>query len=227
MHATGPIPRLHVEGKDDLYVIASLLDRHGIDMSEAKRPIKIQHHDDDDPQRSGDTVVLDVMAETIKNATDRPVAFVIDIDLKAVDRWASVSAALKSAGLTPPARCPPDGYIGQLANYPHKAGVWMMPDCVSDHCKLEHLLKTLVPANDALWKHAESSSDQAKQHGANYRDADRIKAVVHCWLAWQKDPGVPFGTAIKAKFFGHDSNEAKGFLRWLGRVYAMNSLAAL
>lgn len=227
MHTSGTIPTLHVEGKDDLHVIANLLEQHGIDMTKTARPIEIKHHADDDPQHGGDTVVIDLMAEIIRNATDRPVAFVIDIDRKVTDRWASVATALKSAGLTPPDDCPPDGYIGQLPNYPYKAGVWLMPDCVSDHCKLEDLLSSLVPPNDPLWGHAKESTDQAQQHGAKYRDTDRTKAVVHCWLAWQKDPGVPFGTAIKAKFFRHDSNEAKAFLRWIGKVYDLPLLASL
>lgn len=227
MQTTGPIPRLHVEGKDDLYVIAGLLERHGIDMSEGKRPLKIQDHDSDDPLRSGDTVVLDVMTETIRNATDRPVAFVLDIDAKTTDRWAKVSAALKAAGLSPPLKCPNDGYVGQVPNYPYPCGVWLMPDCQTDHSKLEHLLKTLVPPGDSLWKHSEESTDQSRKHQSSYRETDRIKAIVHCWLAWQKDPGVPFGIAIKAKFFGIDSPEAQAFLRWLGRVYNIQILIHL
>jgi hypothetical protein len=227
MHVSGPIPRLHVEGKDDLYVIASLLERHGVRMDEVSRPLKIQHHDDDDPKRSGDTVVLEVMAETIKNATDRPVGFVIDIDLKTSDRWASVSAALKAAGLSPPKNCPADGYVAQVPGYPHQVGVWLMPDCISDHCKLEHLLTTLVRSDDPLWPHAETATLEAKKKGAEFTNGAMIKAVVHCWLAWRKDPGVPFGTAIKAKFFGHDSNEAKAFLRWLGKLYGIQPLTTI
>jgi hypothetical protein len=118
MQFAGPIPSLHVEGKDDLYVIAALLERCGVDMSEAKRPIRIRCHDADDPLRSGDSVVLDVMAEVIKSATDRPVAFVLDIDIQTADRWASVCSALRAAGLSPPPSCPSEGYIPTIRTRP-------------------------------------------------------------------------------------------------------------
>jgi len=36
------IPKLHVEGGDDLHTIAHLLRRHGIDMDEGKRPFEIK-----------------------------------------------------------------------------------------------------------------------------------------------------------------------------------------
>ncbi len=100
-----------------------------------------------------------------------------------------------------------------------------MPDCVADYGKLEHLLKTLVPANDPVWARAEACTDAARVDGASFSDPDRIKAVVHCWLAWQSAPGTPFGTAIKAHFFSHDSKEARAFLRWMQWLFGLGELA--
>ena len=218
------IPTLHVEGRDDLYTIAELLRRHGVDMSEPKRPFTILPAKDPATSVEGVGPLLANMADAIRNATDRPVGFVLDVDVKTGDRWSAVSAKLKAAGVVPPGTCPPNGYFGQVPGYPHRVGVWMMPDCVKDHGKLEHLLETLMPANDPVWPLAETSTDQAKKLGAGFRDVDRQKAVVHCWLAWQKDPGVPFGTAINAKFLGCDSPEARAFVRWLRDLYNLQGL---
>ena len=115
--------------------------------------------------------------------------------------------------------CPIAGYIDQLPSYPHPFGIWMMPDCRRDHGKLEHLLETLIPKGDVLWPHADASTSKAAELGARFRDHE--KARIHCWLAWQEEPGKPFGTAITAKFLGHDSPEAIAFLRWLGRLFQL------
>lgn len=101
-----------------------------------------------------------------------------------------------------------------------------MPDCVLDHGKLEHLLKTLVPSGDPLWPLAESSTDAAQATGAKFRDVDRVKAVTHCWLAWQKDPGVPIGRAVTSEYFRHDSPEAKAFLGWLKKLFNLSGLTS-
>lgn len=220
-------PTLHVEGRDDQFTIAELLRRHGVDMSEAMRPFEILTSDAGSPNRGGIESLLDSMTDAFRNATDRPIGFVIDVDVKIVDRWQAVSDRLRQVGLAPPSACPGSGYFGKLQHYPHHVGVWLMPDCVSDHGKLEHLLKTLVPAGDALWPHAEMAVAEARRLGADFADRDLDKAVIHSWLAWQKEPGVPYGTAINARFFGHESVEAIAFLRWLSSLFNISQLSGL
>jgi len=218
MSSTANIPMLYVEGNDDKHAIIALLKRHGIDMANGRRPVMIKDH-------NGVERLLEAMPEATRTATDRPVGFVLDVDVEISDRWAAVCSRLKDAGLVPPTVCPADGYFGQLPGYAHQVGVWMMPDCVSDHGKLEHLLKTLVPAADRLWPHAEQTTDQAKKMGGRFSNNDQIKATTHCWLAWQQEPGKPFGTAISARFLRHDSPEALAFLRWLKRLFSLHDLA--
>jgi hypothetical protein len=207
-------PTLYVEGTDDLHSLVALVQRHGLDMSEAKRPFHVS-------SMGGDVPLLEAMGDAIRNATDRPVGFVLDIDTATTDRWSAVRTRLREAGLSPPASCPAAGYIDQLPHYPHGVGVWMMPDCIRDHGKLENLLHTLVPAGDVLWHHADTKTGEAQGLGAAFSVTDRDKAVLHCWLAWQQVPGLPFGTAIKAAFLGHDSPEAIAFLRWLKDLFQL------
>ncbi|HQU47035.1 MAG: hypothetical protein B7Z73_14135 [Planctomycetia bacterium 21-64-5] len=225
MTSFAALPTLHVEGKDDLYTIAGLLERHGVSMLAAQRPFRISTSENPDAKEEGVAALLESMADAIRNATDRPIGFVVDVDVKVADRWQAVCARLREAGLSPPNACPNDGYFGQLENYPHQVGVWLMPDCISDHGTLEHLIKTLIPVGDLLFPHAGKATQKAERLGAMFGAANHNKAVLHCWLAWQERPGVPYGTAINAKFLAHDSPEAIAFLRWLKRLFGLSALA--
>ena len=48
---------------------------------------------------------------------------------------------------------------------------------------------------------------------------NELKAVLHAWLAWQQRPGRPYGTAITARYIGHDSPAALRFVEWFQRVF--------
>ena len=207
-------PELHVEGRDDRFTIAELLQRHGIDMSEGKRPFKII-------EAEGVELLLEKIPIAIEAATTRPVGFVLDIDVPIAKRWTQVLGRLHEAKVDAPKSCPADGFVGRRKGYPNSVGVWLMPDCQKDSGKLEFLLETLIPKDDTLWPHAQSSTDEAKKLGAEFRDVDHIKACVYCWLAWQEAPGLPFGKAIKAKFFSHDSPQAQGFVQWVKKLYGL------
>lgn len=209
---------LRVEGDDDKHVIIHLLQRFGMDMSEGVRPFDIKKSD-------SISKLIEVVPEAIVAATTRHVGFVLDIDAFVKDRWAGVRRCLEETGLKPPRECPAEGYVAKHPEGPFNVGVWLMPDCTTDGGKLEGLLQSLIPLDDALLPLARESTAEAIKRGATFPKCDRIKAEIHCWLAWQKDPGRPFGTAIKAKFFGQDSPLALAFLRWLGRLYELPHLA--
>lgn len=227
------LPELYVEGRDDIIVISSLLLRHGIDTDQGGRHLKIRG-------KGGVDQLLGVIGDAIRASSGRPVGFVLDIDIEVSNRWTAVRDRLREAGLDPPAHCPQEGYVEEHPQYHHRCGVWLMPDCQTDHAKLEDLIATLVPENDPLWPHAQECTTKAativEEHNARsdaqvewtcFKDVDRSKAEVHAWLAWQRSPGVPFGTALKGEILGHDSDQAKSFLRWLGHVYEIQKLKDL
>jgi hypothetical protein len=96
-----------------------------------------------------------------------------------------------------------------------------MPDNQHDG-KLEHFLRTLIDENDPLIGHAQASSVAARDvHGAVFPEADLIKAVIHAWLAWQEEPGKPYGTAIRSRYFRHDSAAAQLFVWWFCELYEL------
>lgn len=209
------IPRLHVEGRDDLFAISNLLERRGLDMSEAKRLFDIV-------TAFGIDELLGLIQVAVDNATTHPVGFVLDTDVPVEERWVQVRDRLRKALVDAPDDCPSEGFIGGKEGYQHPVGVWLMPDCVTDFGMLEHLLQTLIPPNDKLWPHATKCTDEAQEIGVEFAESGLQKARIHCWLAWQQDPGCPFGTAIKAKFFGQDSPEASAFSCWLKKLYGIS-----
>jgi hypothetical protein len=66
---------------------------------------------------------------------------------------------------------------------------------------------------------ARAATRGAVSLGAAFGKARRRKAVLHAWLAWQPKPGLPYGTAITARYLGHDSPAALGFVEWFQRVF--------
>ena len=63
-------------------------------------------------------------------------------------------------------------------------------------------------------RHARKATSVAKGLGARFREIDTAKANLHAWLAWQKNPGRPYGVAVRSEYFGHDSPEARAFVGW-------------
>ena len=84
---------------------------------------------------------------------------------------------------------------------------------------LEEFLIDLIPKDDCLLSLAESSTNEAREKGAKFSETKHQKAVLHTWLAWQKDPGRPYGWAITSRFFRHDSPTAQTFVTWYKRLF--------
>ena len=53
----------------------------------------------------------------------------------------------------------------------------------------------------------------------DFGEIDREKALVHTWLAWQANPGRPYGTAVAAGFLDHNVPEVDAFVSWLNRLF--------
>ena len=73
----------------------------------------------------------------------------------------------------------------------------------------------------SIWilPYARRATQAAREYGAKFSDNDEIKAIVHSWLAWQKEPGLPFGTALNASFLDHKSPFALPFLKWMHALF--------
>ena len=62
---------------------------------------------------------------------------------------------------------------------------------------------------------------EPRNFGARFGSTATRKAILHTWLAWQKEPGRPYGVAIKARYFGATSAAADQFVAWFERVFGV------
>lgn len=211
-------PRLNVEGKNDLYAIANLVEVHGIEFTKDQRVPEIHF--------AGDVVqLLDGIEEGVKFSTDRAVGFVLDADAPIVDRWRSVRDRLLRAAVdTVPESPPAEGFIGVSSRFKSRVGVWLMPDNQHDG-DLESFLRMLIRVDDATIEHAEEATARAKALGAPFAEVDHRKAILHTWLAWRAEPGRPYGTAISAQYFEYDAELATRFVDWYARLFGLSAIA--
>jgi hypothetical protein len=220
-------PKLVVEGIDDKWSIIHLLIRHGIDYDSKPWPEKFPSIEDQDIDsrlsnisESGVEVLLDRLENNIQLSGGLPIGFVLDADSPLQSRWDSVKNHLSNVGVSDLPKMPPsEGFIGESETYRTKVGVWLMPDNQNDG-KLETFLHTLIDEKDRLIDHAISATAEAKANGAEFSPNDAEKAQLHAWLAWQKEPGKPYGTAIRARFFKNESGPtATAFVAWFKKLY--------
>lgn len=200
--------RLIVEGRDDQWSIIALTTRHGWDWEKPAAHFPFLDN------AEGVENALDSLPIAVR--TYQRIGIVVDADVAPTNRWAQIRDRFAAANVTLPDTPDPQGTVVQAGD--KRVGVWLMPDNQSPG-KLEDFLAILVPHEDRCWGWAEDATRGAKDRGATFSDADFIKARVHTWLAWKREPGQPFGTAITAATFFHDAALANAFVQWLTRLY--------
>lgn len=206
--------RLFVEGRDDQHAIIHLLKRHGYDWDGG--PSVPFVHD-----AQGIDALLEALPAALKSYVR--VGVVVDADLSLIDRWDRIRCILAKSGINAPASPFPQGFVLADVGFARleRIGIWLMPDNKSPGT-LEDFLSRLVPADDTCWPHAEASTKEAcETHGAPLPPKDMAKGVIYSWLAWQKEPGLPFGTAITARTLGHESVDATAFVAWFRRLFEL------
>jgi hypothetical protein len=210
---------LYVEGRDDLYSIADLLKKHAFQMDQSPRDVEI-HPAALDDKGFGRSKLLELVGPAVKASTDKAIGFIIDADVSASDTWNAVCDQIsKAAGpkLKVPKKCPSTGFVANIIALKSRVGVWIMPDNTAKGI-LEDFLKRLVKSDDKIITVAEFSTDAAKKAGATFKDIAKSKAIIHAWLAWQADPGCPFGTAIKSNYFDYEATSAQAFIKWVRQL---------
>lgn len=208
--------RLLVEGRDDLASIAGLMARHGYDWDKASttRPYIV------------DCKGVDNVLEELEIALESPaytrLGVVLDADLDLDRRWDGLRG--RCHGFDLPPSPPAEGFVGQGGQPSKRLGLWLMPDNRGAGT-LEDLLVTLIPADDPCWALAARCAEEARQQGCADSPTP-LKHPLHTWLAWQREPGQPFGTALTARVLGHDSPQALAFVAWFQRLFVTPDLPA-
>lgn len=211
-----PVPRtepcIFVEGRDDEHAILHLVMRHGLTEETLSGSPWIE-------PSGGKEGVLEAIEAAVSAGTDRTLGFVLDADGNLDDTWRAVASRLVKVNVQVPDKIPEEGFVDVSSRYRTRVGVWIMPD--NEHTgELEDFLEDLVDDGNPLLPHAQESTNHAKLLGATFPDAKTGKAVLHAWLAWQDNPGRPYGTAIKSGYLRHDSEAAVRFVVWFRRLFA-------
>lgn len=212
---------LLVEGNDDEHVVYHICRNYGI-------PAAVL----DIRNQQGIERLLANIRIGIESASDAgdAVGILVDADQNLQNRWQAVRDQLAAAGY----RELPDrpNRAGVIIAPPAdtllpRAGVWIMPDNQNTGY-LENFLRSMVPADQqALFQHAAASVDGIPPSERRFSLVDAPKALIHTWLAWQEDPGRPFGTAITAGFLNPNVNEAATFAAWLRNLFFADANANL
>lgn len=202
---------LLVEGVDDEHVMKHICGNHGIpELDEVK-------------QHGGAPNLLESVPVRIKASEEGDVVGVVmdaDTDLHA--RWQSIRGRIVAMGYDDVPEAPTaDGTIiappeGTLLP---RLGFWLMPDNRTDGI-LEHFLRFLVPQPNVLLDHVEKCVAAIPDGELRFRKPeDEPKAIIHTWLAWQREPGKPYGTAISERFLDPNVAEARVIASWLRKLF--------
>lgn len=200
---TGDIVFL-VEGEDDHHVLLNICGRHRI--GPISRVVQLKGVDQ----------LGVVLAQQLRASGQSVLGVLLDADTDVSSRWQELRQILTSAGYADlPAQPVEQGaIIRSPAERPDLPtfGAWIMPNNQVPGM-LEDFLRQLVPADDPLLRYAEQAIKSLPvQH---FRDAHRPKALMHTWLAWQEEPGKPYGQAIKARYLDSDTPQGQAFTVWL------------
>lgn len=169
-------------------------------------------------EKGGIENVLKAMQGFLAAQNVERLGIVIDADTDLLRQWKRVFDILQKVGYEEVA-LNPNGTIVEQENKV-KFGVWIMPDNQIKRGYLETFLTHLVPENDRCWEHAKNSVALLKDKPFVKQKADHTtKAEIHTFLAWQAEPGKPFGQAITAKYLQAENPRCENFVSWLQRLF--------
>lgn len=204
--------QLIVEGPTDQYSVIQLLARRGYPWDdETKLRPRVE-------AAGSDSRALDDFEGKIKGRAYLRIGLILDIDGGATirSRLDAVRQRVKSTGVdvNPEAIVPGRHFdIGVRS----KAGLWFMPDNRSSGA-LEEFLFPLVPREDGLWQWAPEVVEEAIRHGAPVENK-RLKSRFHSWLAWQREPGLPFGLALQSGLLDANHSAVDTFVAWFLELF--------
>lgn len=200
---------LLVEGKDDEHVLKHICGNRGIPHLNEVKPLG-------NVEKLLENIPVQIKASREEGDV---VGVVIDADMNLDARWQSILWRLVQAGYEDVPTSPdPNGTIFEppTGSVLPRAGIWIMPDNKTPGI-LEDFLHFLVPQPSEVLDYAIASVDSIPEK--HFKDKDMPKAVIHTWLAWQEEPGLPYGTAITARFLDPDLAQADVLVSWLKRLF--------
>lgn len=199
---------LLVEGKDDENVIKHICGNRGVGQIEIQQEGNVEE-------------LLHGLPVRLKASDIAVLGVLLDADTDPMGRWQAVRQPLVQAGYEQVPETPAaDGTVlaAPLYSLLPGFGVWMMPDNGSAGI-LEDFLRFLVPPESRLFGHVNTCVASIPEDERRFSKAAEPKAIIHTWLAWQKEPGRPLGTAITARFLDPDVPQVHLLAGWLKRLF--------
>ena len=201
---TDPHRMLLVEGSDDKHVIRCICAKLCVQC-----PTSIKPH-------GGVTNLLPAITLELQAGVgqNQIIGVIVDANANLAERWQAVGDRFRAAGYHFPASPTPTGTIipSRIGSPLPRAGVWVWPNN-KDCGELEDFLKSLVPPEDQLLPFAKRVVKCLPEK--RFTCSDQSKAVIHTWLAWQSNPGRPYGTAITAGFLDPRAGVASSLVKWM------------
>ena len=201
---------LLVEGPNDEHVVKHICGNRDV-----------PHLDEIKPLGNVESL-LDAIPVQLRAAEEGDVVgVVLDADTNFDARWQSIHHALESVGYEAvPDQPLSEGTIIDAPAGGHlpRAGVWLMPNNRKRGI-MEDFLRFLVPSPSALFDHVKESVATIPPADRLFRAVSEPKAIIHTWLAWQKEPGMPLGAAISARFLDANVSQVDVLVAWLMRLF--------
>lgn len=200
---------LMVEGPDDEHVVKHLCGKRSLGTIDVIHPY------------GGKDLLLDGIGARTKESDISALGIILDADTDLQARWQAVSDRLNQAGYADiPDKPSPTGTLipAPASSLLPRVGIWLMPDNRLPGI-LEDFLHFLVPPGDPLLAHVEQSLDAIPPDSCRFSVLKKPKARIHTWLAWQEEPGRPFGQAITARYLDANLPAADAFAKWLHQTF--------
>ena len=197
---------LLVEGLDDKHVIYALAKQYNL-----KKNFEVKNCE-------GIDKLFEKIPVYLKKSGIKAIGIVIDADTDLNKQTKKMKNILNNNGFGSSVNINKQGLIIQRLDKV-KIGVWIMPNNETEGM-LEDFIKFLVPEDDKLSPFIDSTLDKIESKGiVKFKKIHKSKAFIHTWLAWQKKPGVPMGTAITSRFLDPNVPECKYFIKWLKNLF--------
>ena len=198
--------KLLAEGKDDQHVIWALCNNFNIENAF------------DIINCEGVERLIEGIPVRLNQPGLEALGIIIDADDNIENRWKSLKAILTVHGFNFPDDLPSNGLVINTEDN-ITIGIWIMPNN-NTNGMLEDFIKFLIPENDPLLPIVNDTLESIENKNLNnYSLQHKSKAVIHTWLAWQKDPGTPLGLSITKKYLTTDKETCTNLINWINKVF--------
>ena len=209
---------LIVEGKDDLHVMRALCDKLGM-----KGIYEVSTRKSEDEKTENVDTLLKAISVDAKESGRIALGVVVDKDTDDPNinknRWEQIRGILTPMGYTLMDTPPTDGAVLASPELGFaKIGIWLMPDNQNPGMLEDFMRQLIVPNDDCLSFAEETLNELESRDIQRYKTVHRAKALMHTWIAWQDQPGIPLGQST-TRYLTTDTELCQKFANWLKRLF--------